>query len=273
MDIQGDATMASDNRSTVHSQVHDNYPLVDQRQLYAEANLQPSSRKSPPPGSLPAVVNPIFYDRFLKRLDYDEFYGRTIPPSNLADITSIYAYSLFKIGHLKYGGGTQGKVCSYKCNFCDLRIRFKRKSNTPYSFFSLDVALFPHDNLKSGKHPHEDHCTGESKINTSRVVILNHPFFFDCFQQHLPLDSILAVHLKTGDIVKAIIRSFKNGDVNNSLNITHLKTTAWNSIIDNMIDIFYQNIAREYKTLPRKLVDLLTTNNGISVNLNEDVQG
>ena len=38
-----------------------------------------------------------------------------------------------------------------------------------------------------------------------------------------------------------------------------------------MIDILYQNIAREYKTLPRKLVDLLTTNDGISVNLNTDV--
>ena len=99
------------------------------------------------------------------------------------------------------------------------------------------------------------------------------PFFFDCFQEHLPLNSILAVHLKTGDIVKAIIHSFTNGDANNSSNVTHLKTTAWNSIIDNMIDILYQNVAREYKTLPRKLVDLLTTNDGISVNLNTDRLG
>jgi len=67
----------------------------------------------------------------------------------------------------------------------------------------------------------------------------------------------LAVHLKTGHIVKAIIRSFTNGDANNSSNITHLMTTAWNSIIDNMVDILYQNIAREYNTLPCKLVDLL----------------
>ena len=132
------------------------------------------------------------------------------------------------------------------------------------------MASFPLDNLKSGKHPHEDHCTGESKMITSRVVTLNHPFFFDCFQEHLPLNSILPVHLKTGDIVNAIIRSFKHGNANNSSNVTHLKTTAWNSIIDNMIDILYQNIAREYKTLPRKLVDLLTTNDGISVNLNTD---
>jgi len=119
-DIQDKVTMASDDRSVVHSQVHENHHLVDPRQLYAGANLQSSSRKSPPPGSLPAVVTPIFYDRFLKRLDYDEFCCRTIPPSELADIASIYAYSLFKIGHLKYGGSTGEKVCSYKCNFCDL---------------------------------------------------------------------------------------------------------------------------------------------------------
>ena len=149
----------------------------------------------------------------------------------------------------------------------------KIQTEIKYSGFSssLDVASFPHDNLKSGKYPHEDYCKGESKMITSRVVILNHPFFFDCFQKHLPLNSILAVHLKTGDIVNAIIRSFTNGNANNSFNVTELKTTAWNSIIDNMIDILYQNIAREYKTLPRKLVDLLTTNDGISVNLNTDV--
>ena len=105
------------------------------------------------------------------------------------------------------------------------------------------------------------------------MVILNHPFFFDCFQEHLPLNSILAVHLKTGDIVKAIIRSFTNGDGNNSSNNTELSPTAWNSIVDNMIDILYQNIAREYKTLPRKLVDLSTTNDKISVNLDTDRQG
>ena len=107
---------------------------------------------------------------------------------------------------------------------------------------------------------------------TSRVVILNHPFF-NCFQEHLPLNSILAVHLKTGKIVQAIIRSFECGDANNSPNATDLSLTAWNSIVDNMIDILYQNIAREYKTLPRKLVDLLTTNNRISVNLSTDVHG
>ena len=112
--------MASDDRSAVHSHVHDNYPLADPRQPSAEANLKPSSRKSPPPGSLPAVVTPIFYDRFLKRLDYDEFCGRTIPSSDLSDIASIYAYSLFKIGHLRYAGGSRGKFRSYKCNCCDL---------------------------------------------------------------------------------------------------------------------------------------------------------
>ena len=154
----------------------------------------------------------------------------------------------------------------------ETRLHLERKKH-PDSFFTLDVASFPLDNLKSGKHPHEDHCTGESKMITSRVVILNHPFFFDCFQEHLPLNSILAVHLKTGKIDQAIIRSFKCGDANNSPNATDLGPTAWNSIVDNMIDILYQNIAREYKTLPRKLVDLLTTNDGISVNLNTDVQG
>ena len=93
-------------------------------------------------------------------------------------------------------------------------------------FFSLHVTSFPHDNLKSGKFPHEEYCKSESKTITNQVVILNHPFFFDCFQEHLPLNSVLAVHLKSGDIVTAIIRSFKNGDQSNSLNNTHLSPTA-----------------------------------------------
>ena len=102
---------------------------------------------------------------------------------------------------------------------------------------------------------------------------MNHPFFFDCFQEHLPLNSILAVHLKKWTVVEAIICMFKSGNQNNSPNNTDLSQTAWNSIVDNMIDILYQNIAREYKTLPRKLVDLLTTNGEISVNLNTDRLG
>ena len=111
-DIQGEATMASDDRSAVHSQVHDNYHSVDPQQLYAEAISQPSSRKSAPPGNLPAVVTPIFYDLFLKKLYYDEFRGRSIRPSNLADVASNYAYYLFNIGQLQYDNGKQGKVCT-----------------------------------------------------------------------------------------------------------------------------------------------------------------
>ena len=65
-DIQGGATMASDDGSAVQSQVHDNHHWVDPRQLYADANSTPSSRKSAPPGNLPAVVTPILYDLFLK---------------------------------------------------------------------------------------------------------------------------------------------------------------------------------------------------------------
>ena len=79
--------------------------------------------------------------------------------------------------------------------------------------------------------------------------------------------------MKTGRIVQAIIHSFKCGDANNSPNATDLGPTAWNSIVGNMIDVLYQNIASEYKTLPRQLVDLSTTNPEISVNLNTDQQG
>ena len=40
-----------------------------------------------------------------------------------------------------------------------------------------------------------------------------------------------------------------------------------------MIDILHQKLAREYRTLPKKLVDLITANPDISVNLNTDKEG
>ena len=96
-------------------------------------------------------------------------------------------------------------------------------------FFAPDEATFPRAYLnQSGGHSlHQEYCnTPESKKIKDQAVVLNHPFFFDCFQEHLPLNSILAVHLKSGDIVKAIIRSFENGDRNNSSNNTLLSPTA-----------------------------------------------
>ena len=56
----------------------------------------------------------------------------------------------------------------------------------------------------------------------------------------------------------------------NLLNDIELSDTAWNTIVDNMIDILYHNTAREYKTLPQQLVDLITANPDLSVNLNID---
>ena len=102
------------------------------------------------------------------------------------------------------------------------------------------------------------------------MMVLNHPFFYDCYQAYLPLNSILTVHLKKGTIVESIKRMFVNGDQNNSLNDTELSDTAWNAIVDNMIDILYHNIAREIKTLPQQLVDLITANPILSINLNTD---
>lgn len=77
--------------------------------------------------------------------------------------------------------------------------------------------------------------------------MLNHPFFFNCFQTPIPLNFILTVHLKSWTIVQAIIRMFENGDQNNSSNNTDLSKTTWNAIVDGIVDIPYQNIAREYK--------------------------
>jgi len=112
--------MASDHGSAVESQVHDNHHWVDPRQLYADANSIPSSRKSAPLGNLPAVVTPIFYDLFLRKLVYDKFCCRFIRPSDLADVASNYAYSLFNIGQLQYSMIMVNKESTYKCKFCDL---------------------------------------------------------------------------------------------------------------------------------------------------------
>ena len=142
---------------------------------------------------------------------------------------------------------------------------------------NVDGMTFEFDssaNLMVQKSPHWD-CWNipESKLIRKPAIILNHSFFYDCYQAKLPLNFILAVHLKKGTIVKSIKRMLENGNRNNSSNNTDLSNTAWIAIVNNMIDILYHNIAREYKTLPQQLVDLITANPELSVNLNTDQKG
>ena len=144
------------------------------------------------------------------------------------------------------------------CTFCkcNLRLKFVHKMKGLDDFFVLATTSFPQHLLnKNGKTPqqaHQDMCPDiESKWIDKPMLILNHPYFYDCYQEFLPLNSILAVHLKDRDIMKSIQSMFISGDRNHSRNETDLSDTAWNNIIDNMIDILYYHIAREYKTLPK----------------------
>ena len=79
--------------------------------------------------------------------------------------------------------------------------------------------------------------------------------------------------MKAGKIVEDIQFMFETGDERNQRNCTKLSTVAWNSIVDNMIDILYHKMAREYKMIPQQLIDLITINPNLSVNLNTDAQG
>ena len=65
--------------------------------------------------------------------------------------------------------------------------------------------------------------------------------------------------MKTGEIVRDIKLMFETGE-RNQRNCTKLGKVAWHSIVDNMIDILYQKMAREYKMIPRQLIDLITIN-------------
>ena len=149
---------------------------------------------------------------------------------------------MFGIVQLGYGdgGGVSETVHNYQCKWCELQIRFKRKYNSPDNLNVLDIVNFPHYllNISCGKFPHQEHCnTLESKQITKLMIVLNHPFFYDCHQAYLPLNSILAIHLKKGTTVKSIKHLFVNGDQNNLTNDTELSATAWNNIVHNMIDI------------------------------------
>ena len=65
----------------------------------------------------------------------------------------------------------------------------KRKSNGHDNFFVLDTATFPYHllNQSSGKSPHRKHCnTPESKWIKKPIMVLKHPFFYDCYQAYLP---------------------------------------------------------------------------------------
>ena len=62
--------------------------------------------------------------------------------------------------------------------------------------------------------------------------------------------------MKTYKIVLAIKAMFEQGDQQddqrNQRNFTKLSKVSWNSIVDNMIDILYHKMAREYKMIPQQ---------------------
>ena len=143
--------------------------------MHADANSSPSRRKTAPTVNLPPVVTPMFYDLHQKKnLDYDELHGRYIRPCNLANIASNYALAMIGIAQLGYYKGKSGTVRNYQCACCELRIRFKRKSNGPDDLYVLDTVNLLHYllNTSCGKSPHREHCnTPESKRITKLMMI------------------------------------------------------------------------------------------------------
>ena len=252
-----DTTRATHERSVVRRHVGDDNHQLDPRQVLADDNLLTNDWKTAPADRKPQVVKPLFYDLGQKTLGYKELCGRIIPSRDLFNVACNYTYTLFGVALLKHDGGTnRGRVCYYKCACFMLWIRFDRKTNGVQEdvFFVLHAESFPHQLLNRsdrGTSLHQERCNlPKSKAITKPFIVLNHLFFLDCFQAFLLLNYIMAVHLKNKNIVQSIKLMFEKG--NNLPNRTSLSKISWNNIVDNMIDILHQKLAREYKTLPKK---------------------
>ena len=277
----GNVALSGEDRSAIQGAIQGRERDIRRQELqrkidrlHATANTESSQRKLDPPDNHPPSAPPIFYDLYQKKRDLAELSGRCIPPSDVCKVARNYCYAMFNCAQLKFDGGHNGRVRNYTCDYCKLRIRFTRKSSATDEGFVLETSMFPHLLLhRPGHTPHSQLCPSiESKTITDRAIILNHPFFFQCFQKYLPLNTIAAIHMKTGKIVSDIQTMFETGE-GNQRNYTDLKRVSWHSIVDNMIDILYHKMAREYKMIPRQLIDLITINPKLSVNLNTDPQG
>ena len=97
---------------------------------------------------------------------------------------------------------TVKKVYDYKYKHCDLRIWFKRDSSTSTNeCFVLHEVSFPH-HLLYDPSSHARTCNGvESKTIRDHFLILNHPYFFECFELYLSLNTIAAIHMKPGKLL------------------------------------------------------------------------
>ena len=268
----------NDYQDTAQEFADDDNDHLDTEQEFADDDSLIDDRKTAPANRKPREVKPMFYDLGQNALTFEELRARTIPARDVFNVACNYANALFGVAQLRHGRSTKNAtVRYYKCACCSLRIRFDRKTLgvRGEDYFVLHAGSFPHhllDRSNGGSSPHREICNQpKSKLITKPFIVLNHPHFLVSFQEYLPLNSIVAVHLKDKYIVRNIKLMFEKG--NKSPNKAPLSPTSWNNIIDNMIDILHKQLAREYKLLPKKLVDLITANPDISVNLNTDEDG
>ena len=143
----GNVALAGEDRSSIQGHERDIRRQVYQRKidaLHAAANTASSQQKSAQPDNYPPPVPPIFYDLYQKKRDYAELSGRCIPPSHVCKVARNYCYAMFNCAQLKFNGGHNGTVRNYRCKFCELQIRFTRKSSASEECFVLDTSLFPH---------------------------------------------------------------------------------------------------------------------------------
>lgn len=55
-------------------------------------------------------------------------------------------------------------------------------------------------------------------------------------------------------------------------NLYQLGMCSWRTIVDQMTDVLHINMVQDYKILLKYLIDLISVNPGISINLNIDVE-
>ena len=132
--------------------------------------------------------------------------------------------------------------------------------------------MFPR-HLLTSPDSHADLCLApKSKTISEQTIVLNHPFFIICFKQYLPVNQIEAVHTKNNATVRSIQKMFIVGNLQYPSNLCKLSIKSWRIVADQFIDILHYNILQDYKLVQQYLVDLISVNPEIPINLNIDVE-
>lgn len=78
--------------------------------------------------------------------------------------------------------------------------------------------------------------------------------------------------MKNNTKVKYIWDMFVGDNLPHQANQYNIPIITWRKLMDQMIDVFHIKLVNEYKLLQKYLMDLISVNHTISVNLNTDVE-